>query len=174
MIKGESQMIKVSKDRLVFGAILLVLIAVGEIVLHLLHVPAWPAFFIMIFFFVGHMDMKQVPAMLVGGPFGILNIIAVKIVVGLLMGLGLAQFTSILIYILFFVFLIIVLGEGIPVLFNNYAFMAFLFTATYMKTPEPANPFVLVAIMVVGGGIFVFCIQSIVKFLGKLAAAKAA
>ena len=166
-------MVKVSKDRLVFGVILLVLIALGEIILHLLHVPAWPAFFIMIFFFVAHMDAKQVPAMLVGGPFGILNIIAVKIVVGLLMGLGLSQFASILIYILFFVFLIIVLGESIPVLFNNYAFMAFLFTATYMKTPDPVNPFVLVAIMLIGGGLFVVCIQGIVKFLGKLAAAKA-
>lgn len=173
--KGEGYMAeKVSKDRLVFGLILLVLIAAGEIVLHLMHLPAWPAFFIMIFFFVNHLDMKQAPSMLAGGSFGILNIISVKITVGVLMGLGLSQFASVLTYVLIFVFLIVLLGEIIPVLFNNYAFMAFLFTGTYMKTPDPVNPFVLVAIMLVGGGIFIVCIQSIVKFLGKLAAAKAA
>jgi hypothetical protein len=165
-------MAKLDKNRLIFGLFLIILIAIGEIIFHVLHVPAWPAFLIMIFFFMAHMDKKQAPNMLVGGAFGILMIIAAKIIVTSLVGAGLDQFVSFLIFVLVFVYCIVALGEILPILFNNYAFMALLFTATYMQTPNPQNPFVLTAILLIGGGIFIIGILGIVKLLMKLASPK--
>ena len=49
------------RNRLVFGLYLLGLIAVFEIGTGKLHLPAWPAFIAMIFFFSEHMDPKKVP-----------------------------------------------------------------------------------------------------------------
>lgn len=165
-------MAKLDKNRLIFGVFLLILIAIGEIVFHSLHVPAWPAFLIMIFFFMAHMDKKLAPNMLVGGAFGILMIIAAKIIVSSLVSAGLNQFVAFLIFVLVFVYCIVALGEILPILFNNYAFMALLFTATYMQTPNPQNPFVLTGILLIGGGAFIVGILAIVKLLMKLASPK--
>ena len=165
-------MARLDKSRLIFGLFLIIVIAIGEIVFHLLHVPSWPAYLIMIFFFMANMDKKQALNMLVGGAFGILMIIIARFAIVALMGAGLDQFVSTLIFIIIFVYCIVALGEVIPFLFNNYAFMAFLFTATYMTVPNPVNPFVLAAVLLAGGGIFILAILGIVKTLMKLAASK--
>ncbi len=163
-------MIKFDKIRLFFGLLLIVLIGVAEVVFHALHLPAWPAFFVMIFFFVEERNTKKAPHILLGGAFGILLIIAAKHIVVFLMGLGLAQFPAFLIFVLTFVYSIVALGEIIPWLFNNFAFMAILFTATYVKTPEPVSPFVLAAILLVGGVVFVVGIQAIGQIVMKVMA----
>ncbi|MGH7437897.1 MAG: hypothetical protein ACRENE_19635, partial [Polyangiaceae bacterium] len=62
---------KFDRQLLVFGLYLLVPIAVFEIVTGHLHVPAWPAFVAMVFFFAEHMDPKKVLPILVGGAAGI-------------------------------------------------------------------------------------------------------
>jgi len=118
------------------------------------------------------MDKKQALNMLVGGAFGILMIIVARFAIVALMGAGLDQFVSTLIFIIIFVYCIVAFGEVILFLFNNYAFMAFLFTATYMTVPNPVNPFVLAAVLLAGGGIFILAILGIVKTLMKLAASK--
>jgi len=41
-----------------------------------------------------------------------------------------------------------------------------------MTVPNPVNPFVLAAVLVLGGGIFILAILGIVKTLMKLAASK--
>jgi hypothetical protein len=126
----------------------------------------------MIFFFMAHMDKKMAPNMLIGGAFGILMIIAAKIIVTSLVAAGLDQFLAFLIFVLVFVYCIVALGEILPILFNNYAFMALLFTATYMQTPNPQNPFVLTAILLLGGAAFILGILGIVTLLMKLASSK--
>ena len=72
-------MAKLSKDRLIFGVLLIVLVALGEIVLGHFKLATWPAFMVMIFFFEAHMDMKKAANILVGGLFGIANLIIIKI-----------------------------------------------------------------------------------------------
>ena len=161
-------MAKFNKIRLFFGLLLIILIGIGEVIFHALHLPAWPAFFVMIFFFVEERKMKKVPNILLGGAFGILLVIAAKYFVISLMGLGLAQFYAFLIFVMVFVYCIVALGEIIPWLFNNYAFMAILFAGQYMKTPEPQNPFVLAAILIIGGGIFIAGIIGIGKIVIKV------
>ena len=165
------EMAKLSKDRLIFGIPLIIVVALGEIISGKLGFPAWPAFMVMIFFFEAHMDMKKAPNILVGGLFGIANIILIKMFLGATsasMGLELAM----LVYIVVFVYLIVALGEVVPVIFNNYAFMYFLVAAVAAKGPAP-DVFAWMGVEVVGGAIFIAAILGIMKILGSLAAKKA-
>ena len=72
------------KDRLIFGGLLLALIAIGEIVLHELYLPAWPVFVVMLFFFLAHMDRKVAPNIIIGALAGIGCTMLAKPVVGAL------------------------------------------------------------------------------------------
>jgi hypothetical protein len=164
-------MAKLSKDRLIFGVLLIVLIALGEIVLAHFKLATWPAFMVMIFFFEAHMDMKKAPNILVGGLFGIANLIIIKIFLEAAapsLGLELAK----LLYVLVFVYAIVALGEVVPVLFNNYTFMYFLVAAVAAKALDP-NVFSWMGVEVVGGALFIAGILGIVKILGALAKKKA-
>jgi hypothetical protein len=165
-------MAKLSKDRLIFGVFLIVLVALGEIVLTHLKLAAWPAFMVMIFFFETHMDIKKAPNILVGGLFGIANLIIVMIFLeaaGPALGMELAK----LLYVIVFVYLIVALGEIIPVLFNNYTFMYFLVAALAYKTPDQ-DIFSWMGVEVIGGALFIAGILGIIKILGFLATRKAA
>jgi hypothetical protein len=84
------------------------------------------------------------------------------------MGLELAM----LVYIVVFVYLIVALGEVVPIIFNNYAFMYFLVAAVAVKGPAP-DVFVWMGVEVVGGAIFIAAILGIMKIMGFLAAKKA-
>lgn len=158
---------KIDRNKLLFGFLLIIIIAIGEIIFHLLHLPAWPAFLIMIFFFISHMDKKLILNMLAGGAFGILMTIVANYIITLLVTFGLDQFSAFLIFVLVFVYSIVVLGEILPIFFNSYAFMSLLFTTTYMKTPNPQNAIVLTAILLIGGGIFIIAILGIAKIQTK-------
>ena len=164
-------MAKLSKDRLIFGLLLIVLIAIGEIVLTKLKLATWPAFMIMIFFFEAHMDTKKAANILLGGLFGIANLILIKMFLDAAapsLGLDLAK----LVYILVFVYLIVALGEVVPILFNNYCFMFFLVAGLAAMTPAP-NVFQWMGVEIVGGGLFIAGILCIMKILGAMAAKKA-
>ncbi|MGO9138039.1 MAG: hypothetical protein ACLP9S_16815 [Syntrophales bacterium] len=164
-------MAKLNKDRLIFGVFLIIVIALAEIILGHLKFPAWPAFMVMIFFFEVHMDIKKAANILVGCLFGIANLILIKIFLGAAaasLGLELAT----LVYVIVFVYLIVALGELVPVIFNNYAFMAFLVAAVAANAPAP-NVLVWMGVELVGGAIFIAAILGIVKIMGFWAAKKA-
>ena len=163
-------MAKLSKDRLIFGVFLIIVVALVEIISGKLGFPAWPAFMVMIFFFEAHLDIKKAPHILVGGLFGIVNIILIKMFLGATaasMGLELAM----LVYVIVFVYLIVALGEVVSIVFNNYAFMFFLVAAVAAKTPAP-NVFVWMGVEVVGGALVIAAILCIMKIMGSLAAKK--
>ncbi len=167
-------MAKLNPQRLVFGLFLLVLIVAGEVVLHHFELPAWPAFMIMIFFFVEHMNTKKIPEILVGGAVGIACIILAKFMVGALAPMLGVQIAT-LVFIVVVVYAIVAFGEMVPVVFNNYAFMYLTVSAAIANgNPEAANPFLWMAIELVGGGIFIAGIIGILKIMGAMAAKKAA
>lgn len=130
------------KETIIFTVLLVALIMIGEFVFELNHLPSWPAFMIMIFFFMSHTNIKEVPAILVGSFFGMANLILIKywyyFAVPLLGG-DMAKYTapetvetmfiSKLIYVAVFVAAIIFLKDVLPILFNNYAFMLFTVAA---------------------------------------------
>lgn len=121
---------------------LLVLIILAEVILTPMHLAIWPAFMIMIFFFMAHMNIKEAPAILVGSAFGLFNLVLIGywfIATVPLFGGDMAKYTSpqtqvamfnsTLIYIVIFVALIVFLKDVIPWVFNNYAFMCFTVAA---------------------------------------------
>jgi hypothetical protein len=166
---------KIDKQRLIFGLYLLVLIAIAEIVMGHLKLPAWPAFLAMIFFFVEHMDVKKIPHIVVGGVFGIGLILTAAPIIGVLaplLGMELAR----LAFILGLVFAIILFGEALPLLFNNYAFMSLTVTGIAVQLPNP-NPIIWMAVALIGGGVLIGGVIGIGKLMaatsGKSAVAPA-
>ena len=158
---------KIDRQRLVFGAFLLVLISVAQISFARFELPAWPAYLSMIFFFVEQMNEKKVPAILIGGAFGIALLFLFPPVVAVLsplLGAELAQ----LAVILALVFLIVVLGEAMPMLFNNYAFTSLTVAGVAIQTPNP-NPVLWIVIIALGGGAMIAGVLGIVKGMAAMA-----
>ncbi len=164
----------INKQRLIFGLYLLVPIAAAEMVSLHFKLPAWPAFLAMIFFFLGEMDVKKVPEILIGGFFGIAFILLAAPIIGALapsMGLELAT----TVFVLILVFAIIVLGEALPKVFNNYAFTYLTVTGVAVKVTETKpNPFLWMAIGVVGGALLIASVIGIGKLMQLQAGAKQA
>jgi hypothetical protein len=150
---------KFDRQRLVFGLYLLVPIAVFEMVMGHLHLPAWPAFVAMVFFFAEHMDTKKALPILVGGAAGIGCILLARPFIA-----ALAPVTGVvlgrLVYILVLVYAIVAFGEVVPMVFNNYAFMYLTITGLAVQLPQP-NPFLWMAITVVGGALLIGSVMGI-------------
>jgi hypothetical protein len=152
------------RQRLIFGLFLLVPIAAFEIVTGHLHLPAWPAFVAMVFFFAEHMDLKKAPAILVGGVAGIGAILLARPTIGALaplLGPDLAR----LAFILILVYAIVAFGEMFPIVFNNYAFMYLTVTGVAVQLPG-ANPLLWMAVALVGGGLLIASVVAIGKLMG--------
>lgn len=159
---------KFNRQRLVFGLYLLVLIAAAELVADHFRLPAWPAFMAMIFFFAEHMDVRKAPHILVGGVFGIACILLATPTIGALAPLIGFEFAR-LIYILGIVFAIVAFGEMVPTIFNNYAFMFLTVTGLAMQLPQP-DPYLWMAVAVVGGGLLIAGVLGIGKLMSRSAA----
>ena len=167
-------MVKPSKDRLIFGVFLLILIVIIDLVLHHFHLPNWPAFLVMIFFFETHMNPKTAHHIIIGGIAGICSLILTGIFVGALAA-SIGPLTAKLIAVCVIVYAIIVFGEAIPMVFNNYAFMFFLVSglASTVKDPEP-NPYVWMGITLIAGTLIIIAIMGIGKLMALMFAPPAA
>lgn len=125
--------------KLVLAILLVALIMVAEFILEGNHLATWPAFMIMVYFFMSHTDIKQAPHIIIGSCFGLCNLILIKYWYGLsvpLFGGDMTKLTSPetveaifhakLVYIAIFVIAIIFLRDVINWVFNDYAFMTFI------------------------------------------------
>ena len=116
-----------------------------------LSLPAWPAFMVMIFFFVVHEDIQQAPHILIGGLAGILCVVLSELFIDVLMPV-MGHEAAKLLFIGLFVYAIVLLKDAIPYVFNSYAFMFFLVSAIARPTAT-VSPFVWMAVeLVVGAG----------------------
>jgi hypothetical protein len=104
---------------------LLILIAVGEILLHSFHLPAWPVFMCMVSFFIVEQNPHDLPKIVVGGVFGLLCVYVVEIAAGAIAP-SIGAFNASLVCVLVFVGLIVLLKEAIPLVFNSFAFLFLL------------------------------------------------
>lgn len=140
-----------NKQRLVFGIYLLVLIVLIEVGLHSLHLPNWPVFMIMIFFFESHMNTARAPRLIVGAVVGICcYMLTVQFVELTISALGLQA--SRLIVICTVVYAIVAFGEILPMVFNNYAFMFYLVSGLAARLEGSApQPLIWLAMAFVGG-----------------------
>ena len=161
-------MAKLDKTRLIFGVFLLILIVIIDLFFHHFHLANWPAFMVMIFFFENHMNPKRAPHILLGGTFGILNLVLIGIFLKAVAPLT-GVLTAKLVYVCLFVYLIVALGEILPYVFNNYAFMYFLISALAVKVQDPVpNPWLWMGIQLVGGALVIGGIMGIGKLMAIL------
>lgn len=168
-------MLKLDKSRLIFGFFLLILIVAFSLFFEHFHLPSWPAFMVMIFFIEGHMDVKKIPNIIVGGILGIFSIIVVHIFATITAGF-LSHSAAVLIYVSLFVYAIVAFGETLPIVFNNYAFMFFLVAGVAaeaaMAGGAKPNPNLWISITVLLGGALVGGVLGILKLMGILFAPK--
>jgi hypothetical protein len=164
---------KLNPERLVFGLYLLVLVIAGEVVLSHLDLPSWPAFLVMILFFVEHMEIKKAPEILVGGCAGLACLILAQIMVGALapmLGVEIAT----LVFVAVVVYAIVACGEIAPVVCNNYAFIYLTVSAAIAKLSPESNVYAWMGIELIGGGIFIAGVIGIVKTMAAISMRNAA
>jgi len=153
-----------SSHSVFFGVLLVAFIIVFEILLAYLKLPAWPAFMVMICFFIAHEDTKEVPAILIGGLAGLLCVILChEFIAALRPAIG-AEAAK-LIFIGLFVYAIVLFKDALSAVFNSYAFLFFLVGSLAARLPGPA-PFVWMAVEFIVGGIFIVGILGINKIVG--------
>ncbi|HNR51877.1 MAG: hypothetical protein BWZ01_02872 [Deltaproteobacteria bacterium ADurb.BinA179] len=142
-----------ARRNILFGFLLVAFIIVFEIILARLKLPAWPAFMVMVSFFMAHEDPGTAPRILIGGLAGIACIV--------LLGefdqafdTYLGAETSKLIFVGIFVYSIVLLKDVIPYVFNTYAFLFFLAASIASRAPNP-EPYVWMGVELAVGGIFI-------------------
>lgn len=161
-----------SKGTIVFAVLLVALVLIGEIVLHISHLDTWPAFACMIIYFYYHMDVKQIPHIIIGSFFGILQYPLILMFIKAAapsMGIFPAQLT----YIGIFVGAIVLLKDLIPWVFNTNAFMLFFITAVAAKVPPGPQPLKWMAIQLIGGTALVLGVVAIQKIVAAMLAPQA-
>ncbi len=142
-----------------FGFFLVAFIIVFEIVLERLKLPAWPAFIVMICFFIEHEDPGSVPRILIGGFAGIgCAVLLGHVEPALAPYLGAEA--SKLLFIGIFVYSIVLFKDALPPVFNAFAFLFFLAASIASRAPNP-EPYVWMGVEIVVGGIFIVGILGI-------------
>lgn len=165
-------MAKLDPQRLIFGLFLLLLIVAIESVLHKFHLSGWPAFMVMVFFFVEHMEVKKAPQIVVGGAIGILTALGFFLFVGEFAA-AMGQLPAILLYICVAVYAIVAFGEIVPVVFNNYAFMFLTVSIGVAAADLEAAKFLQwVGIELVGGLVAIVGIIGILRLMSAVFAPK--
>ncbi|MGA7825980.1 MAG: hypothetical protein WCA14_17475 [Steroidobacteraceae bacterium] len=157
-------MMRLNRRRLVFGLYLIVLVAIAELVSGYLKVPIWPAFVALVLFFIEHMNVKRVPAILIGALVGIAMILAAPSTIALF-ARALGPQWGQLAYILLAVYLIVALGEMLPLMFNSFAFMYLTIAGLALATPNP-NPYLWAVMAAVGGALLIAGAVLIEKMVG--------
>ena len=155
-----------TKKGVLFGFLLVAFIIVFEIILASLSLPAWPAFMVMIFFFVVHEDLRQTPHILIGGLTGIVCVVLIEDFMHLL-GPSVGMEAAKLAFIGLFVYAIVLLKDAIPYVFNSYAFMFFLVSAI-ARPSATVSPFVWMAVELVVGVIFILGILGINRIVSAI------
>ncbi|MFY9396859.1 MAG: hypothetical protein WAR22_00685 [Desulfomonilia bacterium] len=154
-----------TRRNIVFGLLLVSFIIVFEIVLARLGLPAWPAFMVMVCFFVEHENPGTALNILIGGFCGIFCVVLLGLfesVFSAYLGAEAAKLT----FIGLFVYSIVLFKDFLPQVFNSFAFLFFLAASIASRTSNP-QPFVWMGTELVVGGIFIAGVLGI----GRLTAA---
>lgn len=108
----------------------------------------WPAFLVMITFFLTDLNPKNLINILVGGCAGLLSTpLFYKLLVTLIPSIG--QSVAILLLVFLFVFVIIGLKEFFPILFNNYFMLCW--TVSLIIPIQQQATFTWIGVMIIGG-----------------------
>ncbi|MGE5543822.1 MAG: hypothetical protein ACM3UW_02520 [Bacillota bacterium] len=125
------------KIHMILGLIIATCVVLGVYVMGLFGIHAvWPAFCVMIFFFLMGADVKNIPTIMVGAVSGLIfAFLLVTALTPLQQSIGDPAATLLLVWIA--VFVIAALGEVLPMICNNYAFA--YFTIALIEIPVVAE-----------------------------------
>lgn len=125
------------KIHMILGLIIATCVVLGVYVMGLFGIHAvWPAFFIMISFFLMGADVKNIPTIMVGAISGLIfAFLLATALTPLSASIGEPWATLLLVWIA--VFVIAALGEVLPMVCNNYAFA--YFTIALIEIPVLAE-----------------------------------
>ena len=122
----------------------------------------WPAALVVLFFFLGHADTKNIPNIFVGGVAGLLLAAALPLCVKFLVPmLGLKA--SIYVVVGVMVFFIVALGDLLHIVFNDYNFA--YFTIALIFHEQLTLHWILT--LVIAGPFFLFTVLYSIKFVMK-------
>ena len=150
--------------RFIFTVLLLSFILIAETILHKMHLPTWPPFFVMLFFFLHHEDKEQIPKIIIGALVGISCFVIARPIVRMLAPFMNPEMGRTL-FVLGIVAAIIWLKEDVPRVINDYTFAFLLLSGIAARWPEytPVAPYIWMADTLVFGLLFIFAIMGIRK-----------
>jgi len=156
------QMKKISvKAHLTLGIIIATIVCLGVIVIGAVDAKAatWPAFFVMISFFITGADIKNLPSIFIGSVTGLI-ISFLLLVASAPMMAACGATGGLLILVWLAVFIIVFGGEFLPQAFNNFAFIYFTITLIFAAEAAKMTPAAIVSeyliwalTAVIGGGL---------------------
>lgn len=141
----------IKKETVITGFIVCVPIIIICYIMSLMNLSqTWPAFFVVLFYALGGYQVKNLKSIFAGGVTGILMAFCVSLIVPLLAPMigGLPAGLSVAFVALF---LLLVLGDVLPVMFNMYAFAYYMVTAA--MSPQQ-SPVLLIGTLLIGGAVF--------------------
>ena len=156
---------KFDRQRLVLGFYAVVIVALAQLIADYFKLPLWPAFVVWILFFIEQMNPRKVPHIVIGAVAGMGLLMLAPLYVGLL-GPSIGAQWATLTYVLLAVYAIVAIGEMIPYVLNNYAFLFLTIGAVVLQAPNP-NPILWAVIAAVGGAILIAITLLVVKFAGS-------
>ncbi len=122
------------------GLIIATVVCIGVFILGALGIHAtWPAFFMMISFFITGADVKNLPSIAIGAVTGlVLAFLLLLAAIPVTTALG-ATF-GLLVLVWLIIFLIVFGGEFVPQAFNNFAFIYFTIALIYADQAATMTP----------------------------------
>ncbi len=125
------------KAHLILGLIIATVVCIGVFVLGALGIHAtWPAFFVMISFFITGADIKNLPSIFIGAIFGL--VVAILLVTALTpLGAAIGELPATLLLVWIVIFIIAGFGTVVPQACNNFAFT--YFTIALIEIPVIAE-----------------------------------
>lgn len=132
--------------------VILLLIFAAFIVTPLItSLPAWPMFFVTIFFFIQGADPKKIASIFLGGAVGILIAFGLVMLLGVIApSIGVVAATAILVFVALAI--IILGGTVLPALLNNVTFAYLTVCAINLESIKSSTVGWLI-MLIVGGGI---------------------
>jgi len=163
------------KAHVILGIIVAFVVCLGVFVLGALKVHhTWPAFFIMIFFFLGGANVQNLPKIMIGAITGLLfGFLLLMAAVPAMTALG--PTLGLLACVFVVIFLFVAMGVFIPHMFNDYAFAYFTIALIFAGEAATMAPAAIVKEYVtwgltalLGGGGILACIIICVSLARKV------
>lgn len=147
------------------GLLIILVIFIGEIILEFTNLCGWPAFMVMVFYFLSHTDRSKIKEIIIGGFAGIM-ISALLVLYLEALAPSFGAFIPKIIFIGIFVFSIVLFNKYVPWILNDYTFMFFLVSSTVLGlTGELNDVLIWGSTQLIGGTLLILGIEGVKKLV---------